>query len=274
MERGSVLCLLGAFLAACSPNPDLPGGDAGPAPGDTGVSVDAEPSFIEPLVLDDAPLLLGLAVNHLEPARIVRGWPIVVRATASVRRILPGSLTLSRFELTAADAMDQPLGLPLEPVTPDVSTAQLGPERPSVGRLYVASGTVTRALSAGEVRLRLLVGEQQQVVAVAVAVVDPPAAPNADDRLLEALHGFDYYTARGEHESARAVVADERSAAPDDPLLLELEGRALFALGRLEEALARGETAVAILRPLATEEPPDGLLTLRRAIRQAIGGGP
>jgi hypothetical protein len=219
---------------------------------------------------DDAPAALSIAVNHGPVRRVVRGWPLIARASVALRREVPGGLPVTPFVLTASAAGRAALTGELVEVAAEEALTPLTRDHLRARRVYVASSTATRGLPLGMLSLRLQVGEARRTVEV--EVVDPPQGGGRGDRIEEAVTRFDEHSLRGEHQAALDAVLAAQDQGKTDLLLLALEARALLALGRTREALARVD--LAILRfGTDTAEPPEGLYELKQEIEAQLRGG-
>ena len=213
---------------------------------------------------------LSIAVNHGPTPRVVRGWPLIVRASIALRREVPGGAPITPFVLTASASGGPVLGGELVEIASEDMLTPLTRDHLRARRIYVASSTATRGLPLGPLSFRLQAGDAERLVRV--DVVDPPAPGTRADRVEEAITRFDELSLRGEHQASLMVVLAAEDAAKSDLLLLEMEARALLALGRTEEALAR--TDLALIRfGTDSPEPPEGLHELKQSIEAALGGG-
>ena len=264
---------LAVLLVACSSARAGTSSDAGNDPDLDAAAPDEDAGRLPVVVYhpDDAKTALSILVNHGPVPRVVRGWPLIVRASVGLRRATPGDVPITPFVLTASAAGGAVLADSLMEVSAEDAMTPLTRDHLRARRTYVASSTATRSLPLGPLSFSLVIGDGQSEERL--EVVDPPAAPTHGDRIEEAITRYDALMLLGDHEAALAVVRAAQDPGETELLLSALEARALLSLGRAEEGLRLIDRTI-LCFPADTPEPPDLLFELKHEIEAALRGHP
>jgi hypothetical protein len=222
----------------------------------------------------ESPFVLSLAINHDGTQTVLRGWPLVIRISATLDREPDRAYPVgdASLHLQVRDAQGGLETWPLEAPAPAADSV-LDADHASVETVRVLSASATGALAAGPRTMELAWGSARETFPVTVA--DPPD-DSAELRQERALLEADASLARGETTAALATLDAQLALAPDSVVLLhqralvkERAGDIMGAFVDAQQALAGFEAQVP-----DPEEPPVALLSTASRLRdQVIGRG-
>lgn len=225
-----------------------------------------------------SPLVLGLVINHEAEPRIVRGWPLIVRVTATLDdepdRSYPIPDASLELRFLSPDGTAQAWSL--QKIDADDASRALGANVASAEVRLWAGANHTATFPLGPYRGELHWGEGTRELEL--YVVDPPPLVGPDARrarIAKAALELESLLASGDAAAAFALAEAALLADPDSITLLNWRATALAANGRLLEALTTTSTAIAQFQSQfpAADEPPVTTLGVQAAILRQLEEG-
>lgn len=215
------------------------------------------------------PFEVGFAVNHDGTQRVLRGWPLVLRisatlATTTEERYRLDDDTLAVRVLTAdGKAEEWALKAP-----PDAETErELEAQSPTLEVARLLDGEATAKLAAGERTVRVKWGDATESFAITVA--DPP-----EDETARALLQADYSLLGQDVDAALDALDEQLSATPSSVALLNQRALVQESAGDPVSAFVDAQAALSAFVeefPDATEPPVTLLQITSRLLPIVLG---
>lgn len=227
------------------------------------------------------PLALGLTINDGTGAPLVRGWPVVIRADATLLEnaaVLPvAGSPAPRLSILAASGTE--VAWPLRRTDDPAAATPLREAGDAVRFGWVLPAAASAAIPPGAYRARVSWAGIPSP-AVAFEVVEAPASSAPADEVRRALLASEVARLTGDPAAALEALAPVLAKQPDSILLLVERARACLQRGDVAGSLQASQRALELFEKAQprSSHPPISILEVAFAAKEqllrSVPGGP
>lgn len=259
--RSSSIILALLALSSCSESkaPPTPGAD----PTDPTDPTDPEPAAASPFEV-------GFAINHDGSQRVLRGWPLVVRISATLATTTDEAYRLDDDTLSVRVQGERGGAeeWPLEAPPSEAAARALEAQTPTVEVVRLLDADATMKLAEGPRTVQVKWGPATERFAITVEDAPEDAAARALLRADESLH-------RGDVDAALEALDERLDESPTSVALLNQRALVHEQAGDAYSAFADAQAALAAFvdqYPDATEPPVTILQLTGRLLPLVLAG--